>query len=872
MTGLFSRGLLSAVSIEPQRHRDTEKRQKNICLFSVSLCLCGSIRAGLLAVVLSLLSGLAQAQTDVRHPDGPLPTELKNPQKVWLAYEGFEPRVLPDMKSDPATGAGKVAFMQAFYTADRRNEEDFHLLVKRGEGDKIEKYVGWVPGRYLTRNEAQTDPDSGIILKALVVNKLESLGNLNQLMIRSAPRKDIAGKDEPYRLYTTLYVYGKGDGYVLVGDEPSFNARRDEDAARAVLGWLPTDRVEIWNTREAVEWDHESTLEPRDRPRDVINAPPSKDLPRRSVPGRIYASRELAQQGLGDLSVKALFEEQFAKDEKLSYLVSPELPPDAPRFPVLRRVANARHPIGGELFEVGGIGGLVDSQGRPLLSSGQVRQLQNLLNAIKEQQTRTDILFVIDDTESMDRWFGVVASTVRKITDLANQDPQRQVRVAVTFYNDVTEASQRENRPPVNPAPLQDARNKGLEIAQMLEKRQREKDIRGGGDPHEMVFRGIIEGIDKANFWPQARKLVVVIGDCGDISAAKRRREQDAEYVKTYSVPAIVERLVPSNLDREAPIEFYAIQVIDPADSDAAGDFQTQMKEIVKQSGDRLRERKKKQLGDKFKEEQFQSPAGYFDPTANRTTSVQSALDGQYARLAQQARDIEDQMKRLGRGQWLTTRLTPDLERQIDRQLASIPGVKVTLDDLRRSSGLQLFQIGYVYENNAGKLPQLRQRVLLNGGELQELISKLRLLDQRGGKEPSLRELVIAVIEKQANTDDRNDPERLKNLSLGGLIKLGGGLKFRSSPMNKKLYELKDKEGSLNDSEYWALVHKYHLLVDLERGEFFKYEARERKSSAGPPVLEYIRHGDRIAKQRGFKMTDKDANVWYYVDYNKEWP
>ncbi len=816
----------------------------------------------------------------IRHPDGQLPTDVvlyprsKIPRPVWLAYEGFQPRVLPDSKSAPANPSAKFSFMEPFYFADTRNEEDYHLLVTVGPNNKVKDYVGWVPGRYLARESAIKTQDTLITLKALVVNKRASLAQFDQLLIRSRPSKDAPGKDEPQRLYTTLFVYAQADGHVLVGDEPSFLPARTEDATRVVLGWLPQERTEIWNTREAAEWDHEATLEPKDRPRLAINSPPSAGPKRRTIPGRIYASPEQALKGLTDPSVAALFEEQdFEPDSKLGYKVSPELPDDAPRFPVLRTVPGARHPRAGDLFEVGGIGGLVDAQGKVLLTAGQVKRWQDRLKALQDQVTRTDILFVIDDTESMEKWFGAAAATVRKITDLANRESHRQVRVAVTFYNDVTEQSKREKRPPVQAAVLQDARNKGLEIAQMLEERQRKKDVRGGGDPHEMVFRGIVEGIDKANFHPQARKLVVVIGDCGDLTASKKRKQEDPEYAnytKKYNVQEIVERLVPDNLEKDAPIEFYAVQVIDPADNVAAGDFQTQMNEIKKQYGERLLERKKKQLAEKFNPSAFRVTAGYFDPAAAGGTSVVDALNGQYERLAQEVRAMEDQMKRARRGQWLTTKFTPEVEQQIDRQLSELSGGKVNLDTLRRSGGLQLFQVGYVYQNNSAALPQLRKRLLLHAGELKQLVNLLNDLAAEGTQELP-REVVAGFIEKQANTDDRNDPDRLKNKSLKDLLKNSNGLNFKHSLMTKKLAELRDKDAMLDDTEYWALLHVRDLLVDVRDGQVRQYKAREGMR-AGLTWTEYLPHGDPVRKQRGFKMSDRDALLWYYIDYEKEWP
>jgi hypothetical protein len=849
-----------------------------------SLRLLGLTVAGCLA-----LAGPLAAQTKVKHPDGKLPTDLvmtarsKIAQPIWLAYEGFQPRASPDLSSEVVDDNRKTTFMERFYFVANRNEEDFHLLVTTTDYKTVKEYVGWVPGRYLVKkNEAVKDEDTGIMKKALIVNKRESLGtNLNELMIRYAPRGDAPGRDEPNRLYTTMFVYGEADGYVLVGDTSGFSNRPGLGGEKKVLGWLPRNRIAIWNTREAVEWDSEATLKPEHRPQWLIGTPPST-TPQRTTPGRIYETVDQARMALKDSSSGGLFEEDFEvvrqwgvpfKEDlerlrKVDYKVSPPLPHDAPRFPVLRRVEGVSHPGAGILFEVGGIGALCDARGRPLLSSRGAKQFQNLLEQLKQQVTQTDILFIIDDTESMDKWFPAVASTVRKITDLATADPSRTVRVGVTFYNDVTPASIREKREPVNTKPLQDVTKSGEEMAGYI---QEHKPV-GGGDPHEMVFRGIVEGIDKADFRPRARKMVVVIGDCGDISA-EMGPNATPEYRKDYSIARIIERLIPDDLDRQTPLEFYAIQVIDAEESKAAGDFRIQMKEIVKQYAARLKERRAEQLKDKFDARTFHAPADYFNRTANPGTSIEDTLAAQYTRLLAEARQMDEAMKRLQKGQWLTTKLTPEMERLIDQEIRK-KKLAVTLEQLKASNGMQLFQIGYVWKNTSDGLPLVRERIFVNGWELKELIDLLSEMEGKDGKEKSVREIVAEVIEKQANTraSADNDPElltpaRLNRLAMKDLLKMGTGLQFNTSIMNRKILELKDKDVPLQDSEFYKLKHRCDLLQDIQDGKACRYKARE----VLPGVTKYERHGERPEYRRGYSLQD-DSVRWYYLDYEREWP
>jgi hypothetical protein len=850
----------------------------------------------LLLVALALTPAGARAAPRVQHPDGKLPTRLvtlprsRRPLVVWLAYEGYQPHVLPNTTSKIVPPPAPLSFLQSFYVAATVNEQNFHLLVTSEDDEKVKDYVGWVPGRYLVRtNQAQTDPETDIMKKALVVNTRKHLGtNLKEVMLRRAPRASAPGKDQPLRLYTTQFVYGEADGYVLLGDAPQFSSRRDEDVREVVVGWLPRHRVAIWNTREALEWDHESTLEPKDRPFPLIGMPRPKSPPRRTTTGRIYATIEEAQKGLTDGSVKGIFEEDFALDAKLGYQVSRRLDPGAPRFPVLQVLEKLRHPRAGTLFKVGGIGGLCDAAGNLLLDAHQVKKLQDSLDAVRNQVTHTDILFVIDDTESMDTWFPVVARTVRKILKVARKDPSRQVRVAVTFYNDVAPLKKRGKKGlpkkpgPVVTSPLRDVLASGEEIARAVQ----EHKVHDGNDPHEMVFRGIIEGIDAARFRARARKLVVVIGDCGDISASPDRVKSDPKYMERYTVEAILQRLVPANLDRADPIEFYAVQVVKPDSSVAASDFQKQMQQIVAKYGARLRARKQKQLGKDFKEADFRVTAGYFDPVANRGTSVEKALEVRYDRLLTRARTLEEQLNRLKKGQWqededaagktargekFTTKLTPEMERLINREIAR-RGLKITVEELRRSGGLQLFQIGYVWEKTLTRRPLVRKRVFINDGELLEMIEFLGKLDTRSGADISLAELLAGIIEKQANTGVRNNPDLLKTVSLNEVRRQTTGLAFKNSLMNKSYEELKGSKGDLQDDEFFKLLYNRNLLIDIRKGESFQYLVLTRKRTKRV-IHEYARKGTRGEDDnRSFTIGKDRALRWYYLDYEKEWP
>ena len=182
------------------------------------------------------------------------------------------------------------------------------------------------------------------------------------------------------------------------------------------------------------------------------------------------------------------------------------------------------------------------------------------------QINRTEIVFVVDDTESMGLWFEAVADVYDEITELVMKDPLREVLIGITYYNDNEDGM---NPNPVVVNPLVDVRELGRAVAEKVRKHE---EYKGGGLPREMVFAGLTKAV-KESGWSQAatRKLLIHIGDFGDHSD----KEEEAKKVAA----AFVEQ------SKYSPIEFYSIQVIDPEKTPNKKDsraFRTQVKTILK--------------------------------------------------------------------------------------------------------------------------------------------------------------------------------------------------------------------------------------------------------------------------------------------------
>jgi hypothetical protein len=153
------------------------------------------------------------------------------------------------------------------------------------------------------------------------------------------------------------------------------------------------------------------------------------------------------------------------------------------------------------------------------------------------------IVFVIDETLSMQKFFGGVADFIDKNLDLGVNAVN--VRVAVSWYSDIQKAGD----VPHAPQPLQPLNGPGMSQAEVQTAKQRivaavrdhrERIIGGdGAQAEELIYPGLIAAIEAAGFEQGENAMVFVIGDAADRSppadlAALQRRV--AELIGQHAV------------------------------------------------------------------------------------------------------------------------------------------------------------------------------------------------------------------------------------------------------------------------------------------------------------------------------------------------
>lgn len=839
-----------------------------------------------------LVSEFAFGQTFEMPGNGPVPTllminpETKQPWKVWVAYEGYRPR--RSYKMDTEVPGTRLRFMQPLFVAyeyqDPEARTQFLFLAKSdASATRVDEPIGWVPKNVIvTKQAAEIDPATSIHLKARIVNKLAhvitALGNpddeatesdLSQAAVRLAPTEDAEIRTH-FRLSNLFFVYAQTETHVLMGAGPYFLDKPED----VVLGWVANSRVSRWNTREAFEWDRQTTL-PTAEPRRItraavlddaesaeswLNGQPlfsvdpelADDLDDAKIPQGLVEEFEKLGKSLSEdaavfvgakktrwlltddggnlaytlwlqaarINVYAFniaFEEVFGDDE-----ISRAFRYDEPRMPVLGTVKRDIR-TQNRLYRVGWVGGFVGGDvDLPVLR----QQLRNAQESLKN----LDILFVIDDSVSMKDYFPIVGDCLQTILKSIDFYEDRNVRVAVSYYGDVDFSDE-----PFETSKLADVRNRPEMDKIIAETRSHVG--QGGGDAPESVFEGIRKAIDEAGFKPYAQKLVIVIGDMGDKSGDD---PGDVEKSK------VVQKLFPAGM----PIEFCAVHTEQRDRNPSvqrhpdAVRFETHMRGIA-----RLANARDQESGE---------IASYIH--SSQTNDVRQRLVDRYAQLQKVVSEVSEGVRKWQRGEWNT-----DIGPAVKRRLR-VHGVDV--EKFQRMKGSEIYQEGFIwhYARGPGEVPQLRERVLIEKSGVEEIV---RILEKLVGKRPSgfvkasISQLVREEVERITGDVDAGG-------SLDDVFFKEFGLHFKSPLLRLPEDELSNFTVKTEHVQY--LESRLLRLKDVLANRISDWHLIPQKTEAGDVELKWV-FTEQSPEKRDFTIEgDPLETQWYWLDLQEELP
>lgn len=832
------------------------------------------------------------------------------PRKAWVASEGYEPRRQPS-RDPKATKSGAAALpflvqvnllFDTFQAPDGNN----YALISDKSLTAGGEVLGWVPQEYvLTQSLCSMDARSLIPRKAIVINSLEALrtGTPDGKRLL-APEVNLAvdpvGRaDGEMRFFEIYFVWADTNranpkkGYALLGFNPSFDqnstfASVDEfRKATRILGWVDKERLCFWQTREAVQWEDR---EPR---RDVDSPRLLRELPVTTFASRGHAIHAIDPGGKDAVKpdptkLEAVIAEKFTDAGRPAVW-----DPRRMRYPLLTITTADGKTLADEQYKthtlrrVGVIGDVVGKDGKSVMTERARQEYREELIRTRQQLARTEILFVIDQTVSMKDWWPKTADAIRRFVVQVDRE-DRSVAVALCFYGDIYPGTKDEGvtkardavgarreilkEGAVVPGELLDAKADKRALDAKLKALSELKEMFGGTRP-ELVYSGLEIGLMEAKGWSDsARKMVVLIGDDGNHPLDSKQEEEMHNRIAALCVRE-------KEKDRFCtPIEFYALHVGQPVSPKDPKDEWNQFKVQINTLIGRINARAKAAGFDSYK-------ADYF--AVADEAGFHATIEARYAALVAHAKKQEDILLRIQSGQ--INAVTEIKDKEVERMLESI-AAKLNLkpDDLL--AGVQAFDERWVIEMDAKGVKQLRRMLYVSGGELDEVIKLLDRFFPKGGAKPlTLPELARGLIAIQGNDPDlKNKSDYEKLLAL----KVQYEFSFVDEIAKYLGYHLPDDAPRPKRDEAretllkQRLEKKLLLLKDLRAEVVGTYEKHKNAQPPDEVGLSKVKSVDLVGNDRrgvlqgtrslkpGEKPDERatGGELWYWVDFEEEWP
>lgn len=400
-----------------------------------------------------------------------------------------------------------LEFMEDFYVAEERG--DYLLLVKDPEpiygsdgfvfSSDSENY-GWINKSYmLLWSNSLEEETGGIPIKAMTQNTLDYIEGMD---LRFQDMVDVDYFYNPelsrptgrqIRLYEILYVYKMTDRAVLLGTSSYLHAIADiEGRRRIIYGWVPRDRVVLWDNRVVIEpnWMGDAVAE---RERKNIMASifyAHDDAHKFSVGSQTEFPPIIREAGIG--------EGGFYRSRQIG---------EWQRYPLLDAQNN--------IMRVGVMGEITTET--TAIDRVTFANIDRQVSRITEQLGNINIVFVMDGTNSMRDYFHPTSEAVIKGMNMINAQMHDNIvfRFGAVVYRDEPE---REFNRLTEIKPLTENYR---DVAKWLEQINVEE---FGHDPwlEEAVYYGLREALISVVGDSDQTNLLVLIGDAGNHSRDDR--------------------------------------------------------------------------------------------------------------------------------------------------------------------------------------------------------------------------------------------------------------------------------------------------------------------------------------------------------------
>jgi hypothetical protein len=309
----------------------------------------------------------------------------RNVWAVWADRDGIT-----------SSNGKQLDFTHRFIVVEE-NADKIHIVDENGSyNSSTDEFIsepidyGWVPkssmllwstAMYSDRTNFRVKAMT-IITPSLMKDELARIKSEGKKMnFFSNPETTIENNNE-LPLFEIFYVFKKEGTRLLLG-------RRDDiskgNAGYYLMGWVDESKVQLWETRQALEpdWDKIASEERRQN----------------KIPAALFetSSKALNYGNTGDTTRNFWSGDRFES----------QYDPYWKRLPVLSQTDN--------LIETAVVTDLVNKTGKTV-NSESLRKLQVLQSDLREKRRNINIVFVIEGTENMAPYFKAVQMSLRNST------------------------------------------------------------------------------------------------------------------------------------------------------------------------------------------------------------------------------------------------------------------------------------------------------------------------------------------------------------------------------------------------------------------------------------------------------------------------
>ena len=339
--------------------------------------------------------------------------------------------------------------------------------------------IGWVMSTYFMLSPFALKTSGGVGRKALVVPNLDRQNSSQQearTQLYNHPnvsRQD-AQKGRRAGLFRVLYVFKETNSAMLLGITPTVE---DGSAGSVILGWMPKQYLAEWNRRGAYGPAYG----------EFVEAPVGEKIPFFMDQSSLSNYEKTCQPPDGGIKLNVL------QDETI---------PLTPAFPDVGE--GMRRTIGNPQRELLTIVGSSTTAGGQDEILRVTRRLQELSDKIKN----VNLLFVVDATASMGRYFPEIAKIIRDINEWSTSwVADVEIRIGFGIYRDYPDCP---NECWDNLGDIRTYDSSMAEAIQSIECKSK------GTNRPEAFYQGILENLSSWFPDPQETNIVILIGDEGN--------------------------------------------------------------------------------------------------------------------------------------------------------------------------------------------------------------------------------------------------------------------------------------------------------------------------------------------------------------------